>query len=34
MTQRERGTMRSPVDGVVLERLIENEQYLPAGTDC
>lgn len=32
MTRRERGTMRSPVDGVVLKRLIENEQFLPAGT--
>ncbi|MGM0487450.1 MAG: efflux RND transporter periplasmic adaptor subunit [Planctomycetota bacterium] len=30
--QRERGTMRSPIDGVVLERLIDDEQYLPAGT--
>ncbi len=27
-----RGTMRSPVDGVVLDRLISNERYLTAGT--
>ncbi len=33
MTQRERGTMSSPIDGVVLERLVENEQQLPAGTE-
>ena len=33
MTQRERGTMRSPIDGVVLERLVENEQQLAAGTE-
>ncbi len=32
MTRRERGMMRSPVDGVVLERPIQNEQYLTAGT--
>jgi HlyD family secretion protein len=28
----ERGVMTSPVDGVVLERFIQNEQFLPAGT--
>ena len=33
MIQRDRGTIRSPVDGVVLQRLIENEQQLPAGTE-
>ena len=33
LTQRERGTMRSPVDGVVLQRLVENEQHLSAGTE-
>jgi HlyD family secretion protein len=33
MLERERGTMRSPVRGVVLTRRIENEQYLPAGTE-
>ncbi len=27
-----RGTMRSPVDGVVLERFVSNEGYLSAGT--
>jgi len=30
-TRRERGTMRSPVEGVVLEKHVENERYLPAG---
>lgn len=29
----QRGTMISPVDGVVLERYIQNEQFLPAGTE-
>jgi HlyD family secretion protein len=29
---RERGTMRSPADGVVLERFVSNEGYVPAGT--
>jgi HlyD family secretion protein len=29
---RRRGTMRSPVDGVVLERYVSSEGYLPAGT--
>jgi HlyD family secretion protein len=33
MIQRDRGVMESPVDGVVLERLIEDEQFLPAGTE-
>jgi len=33
LIRRERGTMRSPVDGVVLERAIRDEQYLPAGTE-
>jgi HlyD family secretion protein len=28
----QRGTMRSPVDGVVLSRFISNERYLSAGT--
>jgi HlyD family secretion protein len=32
-TQRERGTMRSPIDGVVLSRPIQNEQQLSAGTE-
>lgn len=27
-----RGTMTSPVDGVVLQRAVTNEQFLPAGT--
>lgn len=30
--QRDRGTMRSPIDGIVLNRFIEDEQYLSAGT--
>lgn len=33
MTQRERGTLRSPVDGVVLQRFMEDEQFLPSGTE-
>ena len=33
MTQRDRGTMHSPVDGVVLHRFVENEQQLAAGTE-
>ncbi len=32
LRDKERGTMRSPVDGVVLARMISNERYLPAGT--
>jgi HlyD family secretion protein len=31
-TDRERGTMTSPVDGVVLERYDSNERYVAAGT--
>lgn len=31
--QRQRGAMTSPVDGVVLERLVENERFLAAGTE-
>jgi HlyD family secretion protein len=27
-----RATMQSPVDGIVLRRLVKNEEYLPAGT--
>lgn len=30
--QLERTSIKSPVDGVVLRRLVENEQFLPAGT--
>ncbi len=33
LTEQERGSMRSPVDGIVLERRIENEQQLAAGTE-
>lgn len=32
LTRQERGTLRSPVDGVVLERDYHAEQYLAAGT--
>ena len=32
LLQQERGTLRSPVSGVVLNKHIENEQYLAAGT--
>jgi len=32
-TQRVRGTMRSPVNGVILKREIQNEQQLSAGTE-
>ncbi|MEX0818532.1 MAG: efflux RND transporter periplasmic adaptor subunit [Pirellulaceae bacterium] len=32
LTRQQRGVMKSPVDGVVLERAITNEQYLAAGT--
>ncbi len=32
LLNKQRGTMTSPVDGVVLERPIHNEQYLSAGT--
>jgi HlyD family secretion protein len=32
MQNSQRGTMRSKVDGVVLERFVSNEGYLPAGT--
>jgi len=31
--QQQRGTMRSPVDGVVLSRYSSNERYLAAGTE-
>ncbi len=31
LQEQERGTMRSPVDGVVLDRLVSNERYLAAG---
>ncbi len=33
MTHRERGVMKSPVDGVVLRRFVEDEQFLSAGTE-
>jgi len=29
--RQERGVMRSPVDGVVLEKMVDDEQFLPAG---
>jgi HlyD family secretion protein len=32
LQDQQRGTMRSPVSGVVLDRLISNERYLSAGT--
>ncbi|MBI2477839.1 MAG: HlyD family efflux transporter periplasmic adaptor subunit, partial [Planctomycetia bacterium] len=32
LTRKVRGEMKSPVDGVILERAITNEQYLTAGT--
>ncbi|MCA9124563.1 MAG: HlyD family efflux transporter periplasmic adaptor subunit [Planctomycetaceae bacterium] len=32
LTRKQRSEMTSPVDGIVLERVITNEQYLPAGT--
>ncbi len=32
LTRKERSEMKSPVDGVILERAITNEQYLSAGT--
>jgi HlyD family secretion protein len=32
LQEQQRGTMRSPVNGVLLERLVSNERYLPAGT--
>ncbi|MBN2476531.1 MAG: HlyD family efflux transporter periplasmic adaptor subunit [Pirellulales bacterium] len=32
MQDQQRGTMRSPVDGVVLQRSISNERFLSAGT--
>lgn len=32
LTRKERGEMKSPVDGVILKRHITNEQYLTAGT--
>ena len=32
LTRQQRGSMTSPVQGVVLERLITHEQFLPAGT--
>jgi HlyD family secretion protein len=31
--RRQRGTMASPIDGVVLKRLVQNEQHLAAGTE-
>ena len=31
LQEQDRGTMRSPVDGVVLDRMISNERYLAAG---
>lgn len=31
LREQHRGTMRSPVDGVVLDRLVSNERYLTAG---
>lgn len=33
LTRQRRGTMRSPVDGLVLERMVTNEQYLPGGAE-
>ncbi len=33
IVRRDRGTMVSPVDGVVLQRLVQNEQHLEAGTE-
>ena len=30
-TRQERGTLTSPVDGVVLSRLVDDEQFVPAG---
>jgi HlyD family secretion protein len=32
LTRKDRSEMKSPVDGVILDRAITNEQYLPAGT--
>ena len=32
LQEQRRGTMRSPVNGVVLDRLVSNERYLTAGT--
>ena len=32
LQEQQRGTMRSPVNGVVLDRLVSNERYLTAGT--
>lgn len=32
LQEQQRGTMRSPVDGVVIDRPISNERYLAAGT--
>ncbi len=31
LQRRERGTMQSPVDGVILERAMDDEQFVPAG---
>ncbi len=31
LTRQERGVMRSPIDGIVLERLVDNEQLLQGG---
>lgn len=33
LTQQERGTIKSPVDGTILERINHNEQHLPGGTE-
>lgn len=33
LTRKQRGTMRSPVDGVVLACLVKNERFLPAGIE-
>jgi HlyD family secretion protein len=31
LQRRERGTMQSPIDGVVLEKTMDDEQFVPAG---
>jgi HlyD family secretion protein len=33
LTRQERGVMRSPVDGVVLDRFVDNEKLLPGGAE-
>jgi HlyD family secretion protein len=33
LTRQERGVMHSPVDGVVLDRLVDNEKLLPGGAE-